>query len=84
MKESRKYKRKAFAKEVAFTIEGVEYRGTGRNLGAGGMLIAAEGAFSAGQKIRLTLDPSGTKSRSPLRARIIRITDDGIAVQFFR
>ena len=84
MKTRRTYRRKPLKRDVIFTVAGIEYRGFGEDIGAGGMFIETNDRFPVGEKVFLTFPLSDEKKQAKLHAEVIRSTNKGIGVRFLR
>ena len=84
MKTSRKYKRKTYTRTVTFTVQGIEYHGVSEDFSAGGIFIRTDESFSLGQTMVLAFPLSDKKKQVEFHAEIVRVMDDGIAVEFLR
>jgi len=84
MGNHRQYKRKIYARNVIFTVQGIKYHGSSENFSASGMFIKTDESFSVGQAIVFTIQLANTKIQPKFHAEIIRVTDDGIGVKFMK
>ena len=84
MENHRKYKRKTYTVEVTFTVEGIEYQGFSKDIGAGGMFIETDKDFHVGESIRLVFPICNNEKKVELHADIVRNTKDGIGMKFVR
>ena len=84
MENSRKYKRRIYARNATVSVNDVSYQGVSGDVSAGGMFIGVKGPFTVGQRILVSVQLSNGKTQSLFHAEITRITDEGIAVSFLR
>jgi len=80
--DRRKFRRKAYFKEVDFAVEDRAYQEFIRDISAGGLFIETRSPMAVGQDITLIL--SFPKHERPIKivGEIIRATQGGIGVKF--
>lgn len=77
-------KRRAFASNVAFTIQGVDYTGVSEDISASGMFIKTDESFAAGQMMVLTIQYTNRQKQVQIPAEIVSVRQNGIGVKFLK
>jgi hypothetical protein len=76
--------RKSFKETINFTVKDQDYTGGSEDISSGGMFIKTEGSFSVGQGIVLNIPLTNKRKHIKVPAEIIRVTPDGIGVEFLK
>jgi hypothetical protein len=82
--EKRRYKRVAFGTEAVVRSEGVSISGTVSNLSMKGMFVTTKESLPGDNilEIEIVLSGSSSKLAIEVKGKLIRQTEEGIAVEF--
>ncbi len=78
--EKRQYKRKSIDVPVVYESPAMPYRGRGRNLSAGGILIDTGYPVAPGVEVSVSFDLSGRSVHAG--GKVIRLGYDSLCVEF--
>jgi len=81
-KERRHHTKKPFTTLVDFASQGRAYREFIKDISGSGVYIQTSRPFSVGQDVVLTFPFPGSQKHVKITARIARVNDTGIGVQF--
>ena len=81
-KERRRHTRKPFITVVDFASQGRAYREFIKDISGSGVYIQTSRPFSVGQDVVLTFPFPDSQEHMKITARIARVNDTGIGVQF--
>ena len=81
-KERRRHTRKSFITVVDFASQGRFYREFIKDISGSGLYIQTTRPFSVGQDVVLTFPFPDSQKHVKITARIARVTDEGIGLQF--
>ena len=76
--------RKSYKKPITFSIRDDVYEGLSMDISSGGMFILTDEVFNMGQLITLSIPFANMDKTVKVPAEIVRITEDGIGVEFVK
>ena len=76
--------RKSYKKPISFSIRDDVYEGLSMDISSGGMFILTDEVFNMGQLITLSIPFANMDKTVKVPAEIVRITEDGIGVEFVK
>ncbi len=76
--------RKPYVNEIEFESKGCLFKGLSQDISGGGMFIKTDEKFSVGNTVVLKIPFTDNRKHIRVSAEIVRISSDGIGVEFLR